>query len=213
MLTLSFRINLILNLKSLDWIIGLQSIIPQMAIKFSTNDYLIKHTNNSKWTNGFIAGFLDGTFLGPILAIQSFRQMNSIITYKECFSLLRNNYSRFFHLPLPMAMRNAVYTSFLFGAYNPVKSILFNENKKINFLDNLLITSIVNIPAVLLCSGFDVIRAQQITKFLENKNVNSFSIAKNIFKSNGILGFYRGIGSLYINFAFRFPLTFSMYQY
>ena len=184
-------------------LIGSASIIPQMVIKFTANDILHKKTRNSPFTNGFLAGYLDGSFLGPVLAVQSIQQMNYKYSYKDAFKKLCKS-RHFLSLSIPMALRNGVYTSILFGGHQKCKG-------KSTFLNNLTISSILNIPAVIACSPFDVIRAKQIQYMLDGHSVGVREVTNHIYKQRGIGGFYQGFGSLYINFALRFPLTFALF--
>jgi hypothetical protein len=193
-------------------LLGLYSIVPQMAIKFTAFDILKKNTTNNIWTNGFIAGFLDGSFLGPVLSIQTMQQMNSKLNYKKSFKLFFSNMNKNHQLIYPMALRNAIYTSTLFGTTDVIKKNLYVKDKY-SFTENFMIASLGNIPAVLLCSASDVVRAQQITRFIQNKEYTVSNVCKTIMKNQGPRGFYAGIGSLYINFALRFPLTYALYQH
>lgn len=187
-------------------LLGCYSIVPQMAIKFTTNDLLSKNTKNSAYLNGFLAGYLDGSFLGPVLSIIALQQMKKDITYRNAFNLLKNK--PILPLTIPLALRNATYTSVLFGGYQTINKKL---NKQPTFVDNMVISSVLNIPGVLLCSPFDVVRAHQINNMLHNKSISPLYITKNIYKHNGFKGFYQGFGSLFINFAMRFPITFSIF--
>lgn len=198
-------------------LIGSASIVPQMAIKFSVNDYLSKKTKDTTskfvgYKNGFIAGYIDGSFLGPVLAVQSILQMDfkglqKGPTYNDAFKVLR----RVPILPFtfPLAMRNATYTSVIFGGQKMYLS--YSNTQEPTFMGNFISSSLFNIPGVIACSPFDVIRAKQIQYILENKTNNPLIIAKDIYQTNGFRGFYQGFGSLYINFAIRFPVTFSIY--
>jgi hypothetical protein len=228
-------------------VIGCASIVPQMAIKFSVNDLLTRKTQNTAFTNGFIAGYIDGSFLGPVLAVQSVMQMESNTKgygYQQAFRAMR-------HVPLlpftfPLAMRNAAYTSVLFGGQDYcVKNGWGRKDcsadrqdhqdhqdhqgrqdhqdrqgrkgrKDHTFMRNFLITSVLNIPGVIACSPFDVIRAKQIQSLTKqgssDASNNPLSIARDIYHKGGVRGFYQGFGSLYVNFAIRFPFTFSVYH-
>lgn len=194
-------------------LLGCYSIIPQMAIKFTCNDLLTKNTNNNSYTNGFISGYMDGSFLGPILSITSLQQMRKEFGYKEAINIFRS--VRILPLTVPLALRNATYTSILFGG-------LKSSNADNTFFNNFLISSALNVPGVLACSPFDVVRAHQINNMILYrsecfsaielyKKTNPINIAKSIYIKNGFKGFYQGVGSLYINFAIRFPITFSIF--
>lgn len=189
--------------------IGLCSIVPQMAIKFTTNSYLEKNYNTNSFINGFIAGSLDGAFLGPILAFQSLHQINNKFSYKESWTLKKKLQSEkvLYKLCLPMSLRNGIYTSILFGGYRTI------PNKNNSFIQDLYYTSLLNIPATILSCPSDVIRATQTKFILENKNISFLNICNNIVKTNGIIGFYKGYISMYLNFAIRFPLTISIFNY
>ena len=193
-------------------VIGLYSIVPQMAIKFTTFDFLQKHNQNQNiLINGFIAGFIDGSFLGPVLSIQSMQQMNASLTYQDSYKLLFNNIKQTHHLIYPMALRNAFYTSMLFGSCDFIKEKI--KKNEYTFLDNFFIASLGNIPAVISCSFADVIRANQIKYFLQNEKYDLKYVTTQLYKTYGLRGFYQGIGGLYLNFALRFPLTYALYQY
>lgn len=183
-------------------LIGSLSIVPQMIIKFTSNDILNKKYN-SPFLNGFIAGYLDGSFLGPVLAVQSVQQMKISYGYQQAFQELFRNKS-LLSLSIPMAGRNAIYTSILLGGHKKFDL----EN---NFKNNILIGSVLNIPAVIACSPFDVIRAKQIQYMLDSHTTNVWTVSKHIYQQRGVFGFYQGFGSLYVNFALRFPLTLGLY--
>jgi hypothetical protein len=149
---------------------------------------------------------VDGAFLGPILAIQSFKQMNNQMKLKTEWDIVRRNYGR---LMVPMALRNGVYTSIVLGGYFTVKP------KDTSFLQNFAIASALNIPGTALCSPFDVIRAKYTNQLLQNNNNGGgggglIRLCKTIFQKEGIHGFYRGYSSLFVNFALRFPITFAL---
>ena len=197
-------------------LVGLYSIVPQMAIKFTTFDILQKYDRkqgiaNNMWKNGFIAGFVDGSFLGPILSIQSMQQMNPSLTYRDTGKLLLQNIKQTHHLIYPMALRNAFYTSILFGSCGLIKDKL--NKPKYSFIDNLMIASISNIPAVFLCSFADVLRANQIEYFLHNKKYDMKTLLRDIPRKYGRYWMFQGSGGLFINFALRFPFTYALYQY
>ena len=186
-------------------ILGLTSIVPQMAIKFTTNSYLENNFSFNPMINGFLAGSLDGGFLGPLLASQSLLQMNNKLTYKDTYNIIKNK--SIFQMALPMALRNGIYTSVLIGGYKLI------PNKKNTFIQDLYYASLLNIPGSLLCNPADIIRAYQTKYLLENKNINFKYIIKNIYKENGINGFFKNYKVLYINFALRFPITLSIFNY
>ena len=185
--------------------LGITTIVPQMAIKFTTNSYLENKYKFNPMINGFIAGILDGAFLGPLLASQSLQQMSKKLTYRDTFQIIRNK--SIFQLALPMALRNGIYTSVLIGGYKLI------PNKKNTFIQDLFYASLLNIPGSLLCNPADMIRAYQTKNLLENKNINFKYVVKNIYKENGINGFFKNYKVLYINFALRFPLTLSIFNY
>jgi hypothetical protein len=182
-------------------LIGVSTITPQMAIKYLGFQQLNQHFDN-KMSSAFCAGLVDGAFLGPILAMQSFKQMNHQMKLKTEWDIVRKNYSR---LMVPMALRNGVYTSIVLGGYFTVKP------KETTFLQNFAIASALNIPGVALCSPFDVIRAKYTSQLLQtNNNGGLLKLARSIYEKEGSKGFYRGYSSLFVNFALRFPITFAL---
>jgi len=199
-------------------LIGLSSIAPQMAIKyFSFHNFnsLMDDALHMKPIAAFGAGLVDGAFLGPILAMQAFKQMNlsnKNINYRD---ILKNNFGP---LMVPMSLRNGTYTSGILGGYFVVKKYTHGNNQT-SFMDNFLIGSLLNIPATLFCSPFDVLRAKHTHHLLtyygnvpynyERKKTLK-ELWKEILMKDGIRGFYRGYMSLYINFAIRFPLTLAL---
>ena len=151
--------------------------------------------------SAFCAGLVDGAFLGPILAMQSFKQMNHQMKLKTEWDIVRGNYGR---LMVPMALRNGVYTSIVLGGYFTVKP------KETTFLQNFAIASALNIPGTALCSPFDVIRAKYTNQLLQNNNGGLLKLVGSIYNTERLKGFYRGYSSLFVNFALRFPITFAL---
>lgn len=186
-------------------LLGLTSIIPQMGIKFTVNAYLDKNYKFHPMINGFIAGLCDGAFLGPVLSAQSLQQINTSLSYRESFMLLKKQ--SLFQLSIPMALRNAFYTSFLLGGYRMI------PDKKQTFGQDLLYASLLNIPGTIACSPSDVIRAKQNELLLNKQNINVIHVCKEIYNKDGLLGFFRGYRMLYINFAIRFPFTLATFNY
>ena len=185
--------------------VGLSSITPQMALKYYAFHKLEK-MGGSKYQAAFGAGLIDGAFLGPILAIQSFKQMNLENRKISYIDIVRKNVGS---LMVPMALRNAVYTGTILGGYFSVRPEhrLFAKSK---FVEDFIIGSALNIPATILCSPFDVIRARHTHNLLNNRTVSLVGVVKELINNNGFRGFYSGYLSLYINFAIRFPLTLAL---
>lgn len=182
--------------------LGVTSIIPQMGIKFSTNTYMEKNHKFNPMINGFVAGLMDGAFLGPVLSLQSLQQMDNSLTYKKSLQLVKNP----LQLCIPMALRNAFYTSVLLGGYRLI------PDKKNTFMEDFWYASLLNIPGTIISCPYDVIRAKQNEFLLHNKNINVGYVCQEIYK-DGFSGFFRGYKMLYINFALRFPLTLAIFNY
>ena len=196
-------------------LIGATSIAPQMAIKYyAFHKFTYSDNVFTKPISAFGAGLVDGAFLGPILALQAFRQMNinnNKINYKP---IIKENFGP---LMVPMALRNATYTSGILGGYFIAKKYIF-DNKPTTFMQNFMIGSVLNFPATLFCSPFDVLRANhtnQLLNYYSQKNNLMMrpklrDVFVDIWRKNGFKGFYRRSSSLFINFAIRFPLTLSL---
>jgi hypothetical protein len=185
--------------------LGLFSIVPQMGIKFSVNSYMTTNYTFHPMVNGFIAGACDGAFLGPVLAAQSLQQINTTLNYQSAFAFLRSQ--SLFQLAIPMSARNAIYTSCLLGGYRMIP----NKNQTVS--QDLVYASMLNVPATILCSPADVIRAKQTEHLLQKKPIGVFHIMKEIQLKDGVKGFFRGYPMLYINFAIRFPFTLAIFNY
>jgi hypothetical protein len=186
-------------------LIGISTITPQMAIKYLAFQQFNQHIDN-KMGAAFCAGLVDGAFLGPILAMQSFKQMNHQMKIKTEWDIVRKNYSS---LMVPMALRNGVYTSIVLGGYFTVKP------KDTSFIQNFAIASALNIPGTAFCSPFDVIRAKYTSQLLQTNNPSGgggglLRLTRTIYEKEGAKGFYRGYSSLFVNFALRFPITFAL---
>jgi len=176
--------------------VGLGSIVPQMGIKYYGFHYLLGK-DIPRPIAGFGAGLMDGAFLGPILAMQSLKQMDMDVR------LIRRNVGS---LMVPMALRNATFTGVILGNYGYLRKYLYGGNR-VNFLDNFMMGSVLNIPATLMCSPFDVVRARHISE-LGRRSLGE--VVGEIWRQDGWRGFYRGYGTLYMNFAMRFPLTLAL---
>ncbi len=186
-------------------LIGLTTISPQMAIKYFCFHNFNKIFDN-KQISAFWAGIVDGAFLGPILAIQSFKQITNKKKNNNYIDIIKKNYVP---LMIPMALRNGVYTSSVLGGYFYIKNN-FMDNKDTNFIKNFFIASALNIPGTILCSPFDVIRAKHTNNLVNNINITLLNLTKSIYNEGKLKAFYRGYPSLYVNFALRFPLTFAL---
>lgn len=219
-------------------LIGSSVIAPQIATKLgalsllnstiSFNKYKKQNQVKRKMLLGFLAGYVDGFIFGPVLAIQGYQQFNSKATIKDSFNVIKQ--TSIIKYSYPLALRNAFYTMPVFGLVYPLQNILFKRKKDKTLLRHtseiFISASILNIPGTLLCSPFDVIRAQQIKLIMNSKNMNNhtynhkynthnntLNIIKHIWNKNGFRGFYSGYASLYINFAMRFPLTLMVNEY
>ncbi len=202
-------------------LIGSAVIAPQIATKLGAlsiwNNIIPKNDNNSvtrKMKLGFLAGFVDGFIFGPILAIQSYQQLKPKETVIKSFNTIKK--SSLIKYCYPLAYRNAFYTMPVFGLVYPLQNNIFTrKNKTIerHISEIFVSASILNIFGTLLCSPFDVIRAQQIKLLTEKKNNNMLEIIKDLWNKKGVKGFYNGYGSLFINFAMRFPLTLMVNEY
>lgn len=186
--------------------VGLKSIIPQMAIKFYSTKKYYQYTNNYLLSTA-LAGFTDGLFIGPPLAIQAIMQSDTNLSYTQAKNKVMNR--KLFQYCMPMALRNSAYTFSLLGLSSLVKTKYYPD-KKFNFVENFMLASTMNYIGVALCSPFDVIRAVQTNNIIKRTDTGLFNIMKYIYQTNGFAGFYRGYMSLLLNFGLRFPLTFSI---
>jgi hypothetical protein len=195
--------------------IGLTTITPQMAIKYFCFHNFNKILDN-KQISAFSAGLIDGAFLGPILAIQSFKQMEINNIHPQAsmtplghplawMNIIKKNY---ISLMIPMALRNGIYTCSVLGGYFYIKDNYLKKDT--NFIHNFLIASVLNIPGTILSSPFDVIRARHTYNLVNNNNMSLVNLTKSIYKNGKLKAFYKGYPSLFINFALRFPLTFAL---
>lgn len=188
-------------------LIGLSSIAPQMAIKYyAFHKFNFSDDIYTKPISAFGAGLVDGAFLGPILAMQAFRQMNVQNKNIDYLSIVKKNFGP---LMVPMALRNATYTGGILGGYFIAKKHLHGDDHT-HFGHNFFIGSVLNFPATLLCSPFDVLRAKHTHHLLNNEEHSLKKIVQEIYRKEGIRGFYRGYSSLFLNFAIRFPLTLAL---
>ena len=176
--------------------VGLGSIVPQMAIKYYGFNYLVGE-GVSRPFSGLCAGLMDGAFLGPVLAMQSLKQMDM------GKNLVKKN---IMPLMVPMALRNGTFTGVILGNYGYLRKFIYGD-REVRFVENFMMGSMLNIPATILCSPFDVIRANHISN-LGKKGLKD--VVREIWVRDGWRGFYRGYGSLYLNFAMRFPLTLAL---
>jgi hypothetical protein len=74
-------------------LIGITTITPQMAIKYLGFQQFNQIFDN-KMGSAFCAVLVDGAFLGPILAMQSFKQINHQMKIKTDWDIVRKNYGR-----------------------------------------------------------------------------------------------------------------------
>ena len=184
--------------------VGLKVIVPQMAIKFYSYKTYNQYTNNHLLSS-FCAGFTDGFFLGPPLMIQALMQTKEDLSYKQAKKIVINRH--LFRYCFPMAMRNGAYTSSTIGLSKYITDKYQIKGTPLNVFG---MTMLLNPIGVITCSPWDVIRAKQAYEIANSGNAKVINIAKNIYRNNGLRGFYAGGNGLFINFALRFPLTFAI---
>ena len=180
-----------------------------MAIKYYSLKYYQDLTGNIMISSA-LAGFTDGMFLGPPLAIQAVMQTKPSLTKVQASNLIIGK--NMFNYCLPMALRNSMYTMSFIGMSTVFKNNFYPE-KNFTFKENFLTALGMNTIGVALCSPFDVIRAQQTKNIIDGKTTSILNIGKDIVKRNGIKGLYQGYKSLLLNFGLRFPLTFALNLY
>lgn len=174
--------------------IGNAIIAPQMAIKFGVFNRM-QDNGVHAIPSAFAAGFVDGAFLGPVIAMQSHQQMNTHITLSQSWKHIRTNYNPI-TFSWPMAFRNSVYTGLVFGPLKQVEQTLFDKHTPFTTWATAFL---LNIPATIACSPFDVWRASQIDQLAAGKPIQMSSLFS--------LRPFQGFPSLFIAFSLRFPLT------
>ena len=196
--------------------VGSAVIFPQMAIKFGVYNGLHKWDVVKKgglWGDvgaGFAAGFIDGSFLGPFLAVQAYQQMNTGISAGGAFKEVRRcGVGRFV---TPLALRNGFYTAFMLGGVYPMQRALFGKGGSLNeYLFQIFIaSSVLNLGGCMFSSPWDVIRAHQVDNLVAKgqRSVTKFGeVARFIWATEGVRGFYRGYVNYLVTFGLRFPLT------
>jgi hypothetical protein len=194
--------------------ISILLIGPQFAIKyylFDNFNKLFDNCNNCVWykpVSGFCAGLIEGAVIGPFVSLQIFRQLTITKNNFNYFPTIKNNV---YSLMIPMAFRNAFYTGTVLGGYSIIKNQYY-KNDKISFMGNIFISSCLTIPGIILCCPFDVLKTKYDSIMLQNlnKHISLYNVFKNIFKNEGIKGFYRGYFSLCTHAILRFPLSFAL---
>lgn len=174
--------------------IGNAVIAPQMAIKFGVFNRL-QERGVQPIPSALVAGFVDGAFLGPVLAMQAHQQMNTHITLRESWRHMVTHYNPI-AFSWPMALRNSVYTGVVFGPLAKVEKKLFDKHTP---LTTWMTAFLLNIPATVLCSPFDVWRASQVVQLTRNQPLKLTNIRP-----------FQGFPSLLLAFALRFPLTVAL---
>lgn len=197
--------------------IGSAIVAPQMAIKFGVYNGLhrIESVRNNGVVGdlgaGFVAGCVDGAFLGVPLAVQAIQQMNTKIKVGDGFKeVLSIGSCRFM---IPLAMRNGSYTMFMLGGVYPTRRAIFGENSSsIEFsrylFQTFIASSVLNIGGCILSSPWDVIRAHQVDKAVKRVGDTTVrGVVRSVMRKEGVGGFYRGFGNYMLTFGMRFPLT------
>lgn len=194
--------------------VGGGAIAPQMAIKFGIYNGLhkvgwVKDIGiTGDFGAGFVAGFVDGTFLGIPSTIQAAQQMNTKVGVGGSLDMIKSVGSGRFMIPL--AMRNGSYTMFMLGGLYPTRRYLFKDSDSLSsyMFHTFVASSLLNVGGCLLSSPWDVIRADQADNLIEKKGSTTVrGVYKEIMMRDGLRGFYRGFGVYLITFGIRFPLT------
>lgn len=148
------------------------------AVFFQSKNMNI-HITDNVFLKSYIAGNLASTFTNPLFVLKTRLQVNNTnknIIIKELY----NNKSHLFK-GLPSTYLNNLKLGIQFPLYDYIK----------NKTENIVFSSFTS---KLLCSTvfypLDLIRVNQRNS---TKKTTIINISKNIYKSNGIKGFYRGV--------------------
>lgn len=170
------------------------------------------YSESSVRTRAIMAGMMTGLvipfYLTPIDRIKIIRQTNGRITRKDLSM-------RFMYRGLPMMLfREPIASSVYFLTF---------ESLKDRYRDTMAKSSYHHIGASFLFGGisgctlwtviypFDIVKT--IMQSSTREHVREIDIAKNIYKQNGFLGFYRGYKYAIMRAIPRHAGTFAMVEY
>jgi len=88
-------------------------------------------------------------------------------------------------------MREASYTSLRLGLYEPMKGLVGADKKDAGFLSKFLAGALAGAIGSTAGNPFDVLKTRMMANSGENLGVGHF--ASEVYKSQGIMGFYKGI--------------------
>ncbi|CAI5756668.1 unnamed protein product [Candida verbasci] len=205
-----------------------------VSVQFSVNEFMKRYYNDKlhgKELNliqffncGAIAGFANGFLASPIEHIRIRLQTQSKIKQfngpLDCFKKIYNvnGLTSIYKGLVPTLIRESIGLGIYFATY---EALIMNEIKKTPKLIR------ENIPAWKLClfgglSGYslwigiypiDVIKSKLQTDSLKNSKYNSsISVIKDIWKLNGIKGFYKGFIPTILRAAPANGATFAVFE-
>lgn len=209
-------------------LINCYRIFPTMAINYGTLQFfkqkLDKNPYNNKTTNMIISSTLSG--------IISVIAMNPLETLRTRFTLQvkKNEYTSIFQGFKKMSLREMYYGTSIalmgyvpfnvisFTVYNKMKhkiNVLF-PNKQHNKICKILTGGFTGVFAVSFTYPTDLLRRRlHIQGFLSNTKVytSNMQCVREIYKKEGIRGFYRGLLSAYVKLFPTIAIQFAIIDY
>ena len=88
-------------------------------------------------------------------------------------------------------LREASYTSLRIGLYEPMKAVTGADQPGAGILSKFLAGALAGGIGSCVGNPFDVLKARMMANEGENRGLSSF--ANEVYKANGIGGFYKGI--------------------
>ena len=189
--------------RGFGWHIG--GGIPRTTLRFATFDYLTRNGIENKLYAGFISGIIEASLIytpTEYMKIQAIKNNSFDIVKNE----IKKKPTVLYQGLLPTILRTASNQAITFKFYDTFSDTIINMSG-----DNsgkLITGSLGGITAVLLNNPIDVTKTR-----MQADNTKANETVKNIVKSDGILGFWKGALVRSSRMAPLYSLNFYLYDY
>lgn len=179
-------------------------VAPEKAIKFTTNDYILSHTDNRIFA-GMCGGLSQVIVTNPMEILKIQFQMNMQINKEKKFTIV-DAYKKIGGLKGLYkgvgicACRDIPFSSIYFPLYNFISTNIFNP-----YISSLIAGSI----AAYTCTPMDVIK----TRVQYRLNISVREIFNEIIVQEGIRGFFKGSIWRALKSGPQFMITQTVYDF
>ena len=182
-----------------------------LAIEITLYNYLQKQLKNNYYSDiiiGSIVGSTTVLLINPIEVIKIHYQTNINTKIKRYDLIKKIGTKNLFKGSSLCLLRDVPWSILYYGAYNNINNFMLNNNKyKIsNSMIPLYSSIFASIPATTIVTPIDVIKTRY--QILDNKYTSLYDCILDLYKNQGVKGFFKGNAMRIYKNASIYGLTF-----